>query len=89
MTPITTVPSSRVSPSDLFGSGANIFQRPEANPSEMVGAAAPVLPAFFAIQSRAARMLSSVPALSWQTVIENPPSAVRATETIRVTPTAM
>jgi hypothetical protein len=30
-------------------------------PSETVGAAAPVLPAFFAIQSRAARMLSSVP----------------------------
>ena len=49
-------------------------------PSEMVGAAAPVLPALFAIQSRAARMLSSVPALSWHTVTENPPSAVRAIE---------
>jgi hypothetical protein len=34
-------------------------------PSEMVGAAAPVLPAFLLIQSRATRMLSSVPALSW------------------------
>ena len=50
------------------------------NASEMVGAPAPVLPAFLAIQSRAAWTLSSVPALSWQTVTENPPSAVRAIE---------
>src|SRR5262245_46251468 len=33
-------------------------------PSETVGAATPVLLAFLAIQSRATRMLSSVPALS-------------------------
>ena len=33
-------------------------------PSEIVGAAAPVLPAFLLIQSRASRVLSSVPALS-------------------------
>ena len=45
-------------------------------PSEMAGAEAPVLPAFFVTQSRAARTLSSHPALSWQTVIVNPPSAV-------------
>jgi hypothetical protein len=49
-------------------------------PSETVGAAAPILPAFLAIQSRAARVLSSVPALSTQTVTENPPSAVRASK---------
>jgi hypothetical protein len=32
---------------------------------------------FFAIHSRATRTLSSVPALSWQMVTENPPRAVR------------
>src|SRR5215469_4587035 len=49
-------------------------------PSEMVGLAAPVSRAFLAIQSRAARMLSSVPALSRQTVTENPPLEVRTSE---------
>jgi hypothetical protein len=34
-------------------------------PSEIVGAATPVLLAFLAIHSRAARLLASVPALSW------------------------
>ena len=34
-------------------------------PSETVGRAMPRFPAFLAIQSRATRMLSSVPALSW------------------------
>ena len=34
-------------------------------PSDTVGRAMPRLPAFLAIQSRATRMLSSVPALSW------------------------
>jgi len=34
-------------------------------PSEIVGRATPVLLAFLAIHSRAARLLSSAPALSW------------------------
>src|SRR5215468_6854542 len=34
-------------------------------PSEIVGRATPVLLAFLAIHSRAARVLSSAPALSW------------------------
>jgi hypothetical protein len=44
-------------------------------PSETFGGAMRVSLAFFAIQSRAARVLSSVPALSWQIVSENPPRA--------------
>ena len=49
-------------------------------PSETVGAAAPVPRAFLAIQSRAARVLSSVPSLVLQTVTENPPLDVRTSE---------
>src|SRR6516165_2395742 len=49
-------------------------------PSETAGAAAQTLLAFLAIQSRAARVLSSVPALSSQTATVNPPSAVRASK---------
>src|SRR5215472_11976795 len=49
-------------------------------PSEMVGLAAPVSRAFLVIQSRAARVLSSVPVLSRQTVTENPPLEVRTSE---------
>ena len=45
-------------------------------PSTTVGGLAPVLDAFFAIHSRATRKLSSVPALSWHTVTDAPPSAV-------------
>ena len=49
-------------------------------PSEMFGGETPVLAAFFAIQSRATRTLSSVPALSVNTDTEKPPSAVRTSE---------
>jgi hypothetical protein len=45
-------------------------------PSEMFGGETPVLAAFFAIQSRATRTLSSVPALSVNTDTEKPPSEV-------------
>ena len=49
-------------------------------PSEMFGGETPVLAAFLAIQSRATRMLSSVPALSLNTDTEKPPSEVRTSE---------
>ena len=45
-------------------------------PSTTVGGLAPVSDAFFAIHSLATRRLSSVPALSSQTVTEAPPSAL-------------
>ena len=47
-------------------------------PSDIFGAAAPVLAAFFVIQSFAFWTLSSTPALSWHTVTVNPPSLLRA-----------
>ena len=49
-------------------------------PSEMFGGETPVLAAFLAIQSRATRTLSSVPALSLNTDTEKPPSEVRTSE---------
>src|SRR5262249_25828242 len=56
---------------------ASVYKCRMAAPSETFGRAARASLAFFAIQSRAARMLSSVPSLSWQMVTENPPLAVR------------
>ena len=47
------------------------------DPSDNFGAATPMPAAFFAIQSLAFTRLSSVPALSSQTVTENPPSSPR------------
>ena len=49
-------------------------------PSGMFGGETPVLAAFLAIQSRATRVLSSVPALSLKTDTEKPPSEVRTSE---------
>jgi hypothetical protein len=47
-------------------------------PSVICGEAAPTSLALFVIQSLASLMLSSTPALSWQTVTVNPPLALRA-----------
>ncbi len=44
------------------------------DPAETFGAAVLMFAAFFEIQSFARRTLSSVPALSWHTVIDRPPS---------------
>jgi hypothetical protein len=46
-------------------------------PSIICGEAAPTSLALFVIQSLASLMLSSTPALSWQTVTVNPPLALR------------
>jgi len=46
----------------------------------MVGGLTPRSDAFFAIHSLAIRLLSSVPALSSQTVTDTPPSTVRTSE---------
>jgi hypothetical protein len=43
-------------------------------PADTFGASTLMFAAFFAIQSFATRTLSSAPALSWQTVIDIPPS---------------
>src|SRR5580704_7126553 len=53
------------------------FKSKMFDPSDTFGAATPVPAAFFAIQSRAFSTVSSHPALSLQTVTENPPSSLR------------
>jgi hypothetical protein len=58
------------------GFKARYFNSRTIDPSDTFGAATPVPAAFFA-QSLAFSRLSSVPALSLQTVTEKPPSALR------------
>ena len=56
---------------------ARYFKSKTFDPSDIFGEATPVPAVFFAIQSLAFSTLSSVPALSLQTVTENPPSSLR------------
>jgi hypothetical protein len=56
---------------------ARYFKLTTIDPSDTFGAARPMPAAFFAIQFLAFSRLSSVPALSLQTVTENPPSSLQ------------
>jgi hypothetical protein len=72
MRTISTEGAPPVEFGDKFGlggaAGSHFVKRSMIEPSETVGALTPVFDAFFLIQSAATRRLSSVPALSLQTV---------------------